>query len=241
MFEGVGDFDVLGGGSIAAATDVLGPWAARPSPEPSEGLSDVVFAAGDPLLDPALEELIWRVRLSRDRALADRHVSSAEAGLEFTRNAVARAERRMALPMPAAALANSSAEDTRSCRAFLDSAGALLSPRARVQTYVETRLIGWTILPVVGQVRTAVDTRVDARAIQLHLRAVDLTILSRATLMRLLLLIARAAARWSAALATPLAPAAGVVAAWKTADDILREEGWFRNRLQAAQSRTQIS
>jgi hypothetical protein len=234
--EVTGAFDVLSNGAIVAVAEVLGPWA----PGQVVGAADVSFSAADMTQDQPLEEPVWRVRLSRDRTLAVQGVTSATTHAESTRDAVMRAERLLTRPVSLATLPPT-AEDTGRCQAFLDGASALLSPRARVQTYVETRLIGWTVLPLVGEVHTVVDTRIDAQAVQLHMRAVDLTILSRTTLMRLVLLIARSAARWTAAMATPLAPAAGVVAAWKTIDDIMREERWFRNQLQAARSRTLTS
>ncbi|HEY1293874.1 MAG TPA: hypothetical protein VGJ60_12385 [Chloroflexota bacterium] len=222
------DFDVLGSDAIADAVDMIGPWV----PNVTSTASNVTFSTAK-----APEELIWRVRLSPDRALASQRMTAAAAQLESTRSALGRLERSLARLVPSPI----SEEEVSRCRAFFESAMALLDPRARVQTYVEGRLIGWTVLPIAGRPETVVDTRADAHALQLHVRSVDLTVLSRATLMRLVLLIARSTARWSVAMATPLAPAAGVVAAWKIADDVMREERWFRSRLNAAQSSTPIS
>jgi hypothetical protein len=221
------EFDVLGNEAIADAVQMIGPW----MPTVTSRTSDVTFTTSEA---PEDEDLVWRVRLSTDRQLAAERLMVAAAQVESTRSAVRRIEWNLARLVPAPV----TEEEVGRCRAFFGSATALLGPRARVQTYVESRLIGWTILPIVGQAHTVVGTRADAHSIQLHMRAVKLTVLSRATLLRLVLLIARSTARWSAAMATPLAPAAGVVAAWKIADDIMREERWFRSRLQAAQSST---
>lgn len=219
---------MLGNDEIVDAVHMIGPWI----PTVTYAASNVTYSTGD-----GPEELIWRVRLSTDRHLAAERLTIAAAQLESTRSAVGRIERNLARLVPAPV----SEQEVGRCRAFFDSVAALLGPRARVQTYMESRLIGWTILPIFGQAQTVIDARADAHSVQLHVRAVKLTVLSRATLMRLVLLIARSTARWSAAMATPLAPAAGVVAAWKIADDVMREERWFRSQLQATQSSTPTS
>lgn len=226
--DDVSDFDVLGNDAIADAVQMIGPW----MPTVTSGTSDVTFSTSE-----APQDLVWRVRLSTDQQLAAERLMVAAAQVESTRSAVRRIERNLARLVPAPV----TEVEVGRCQAFFSSAAALLGPQARVQTYVESHLIGWTILPIVGQAHTVVGLRADADSIQLHMRAVKLTVLSRATLLRLVLLIARSTARWSAAMATPLAPAAGVVAAWKIADDVMREERWFRSRLQAAQSSTPSS
>ncbi len=207
---------------------------------------------------PDSDALRWLVHLANDRAQALASLGDAEGWLDVAGRALqgvgGRIERLVSLgdgapgPGPEAALAEllrsgpagpgtagASAEQgerwerlARQCRDAVAGVVQATTRRGWVETHLGGRRIGWSVVDMAGSITTVVPARLDPWRVDLHERAVRLTIRSRTAFIRQLAIVARGAALLAVALGTPMGPALALPAAWKFADDVLAEARWHR-------------
>ena len=104
---------------------------------------------------------------------------------------------------------------TEQLQAFVGRLRHSISQYAWVETRLQGRLLGWTILGWTGAVDTLWQAGLSSAQAALHERAVALALASRETLIRTLVVVAQAALTLSVLLTTPGGAVLALPAAWK--------------------------
>jgi hypothetical protein len=250
-----GQFELVGAGAAAVVFDTLGLWA------PVESGSSPGFGQS-----PASDEpLLWRVRLADDRAGASGQLAQAADQLGAGNRALSDAERRLGFSAIQTAgqgqaerivarsaagwcerlaaarrdLTEMWAELGRGCWSFFRGIGDTLRRAGWVQTFLNRRRVGWSVVTLArGRVDTVLRSGLANWQVHVHQRAIELALFSRAALVRLFGLVLRAAAAVPALAATPAAPILALIVGWRLVFDVMGEVRWFKTRLQAARQST---
>lgn len=111
--------------------------------------------------------------------------------------------------------------------AVLATARRMCGYPAWVETSVAGQLFGRTVVTWTGEQVSVWQASPSNRDVFAHIRVLDLAIRTRATFLRMVAVVARAA-RVLTALATPLGPVLALPAAWKFVDEVVRELSWLR-------------
>jgi hypothetical protein len=247
-----GQFELVGAGAAAVVFDTLGLWA----PVEAGSSQMVEQAAFGPLAD---EPLLWRVQLADDRAGASGQLAQAADQLGEGSKALRDAERRLGFSalQTARVVARSAAgwyerlatasrdltemwaELGQGCWSFFRGIGDTLRRADWVQTFLDRRRVGWSVLTLShGRVQTVLRSGLASWQVHVHQRAIEMALFSRAALVRLLGLVLRVAAAVPALAATPVAPVLALIAGWRLVYDVLGEVRWFKTRWQAARQST---
>jgi hypothetical protein len=212
-------FELIGPGSSLEVANTLGFWSYTAWPATTLDLS---FGT----VERARQPVLWRIRMPNDGAEVSSSLTSVAAGLRASWSRLDDLEQQLTSTRGIIRAVSALAGDHRAfgqrCQAFLTGAAETLERHAWIQTYIDDRCIGWTIIPLIGQVCSVVPGTLARLQSPLHTQALDVAIRSRIALIRMLALIARAAALLAAAVSTPFGPILAVIEAWKLVDHAWR-------------------
>jgi hypothetical protein len=214
---GTPQFVLVGPEGTPAVADVLDIWTGRLVPTPGGDLS---FDSGEER--GPVQAVSWNVTLPSDEAAALGAIVGAHARLARGLGALSALDQEPsghgALLGKVEGLMSEGREHwqlfQQQCAEFLQGVAATFG-NSGVQTHLGAIRIGWSSIPMLGQIATVLPAGLDRQRITLHMCAVDLAVRSRVALLRILALIARYAGLAAALMNTTVNPLSGVLAAWR--------------------------
>jgi hypothetical protein len=114
-------------------------------------------------------------------------------------------------------------------QAFLTHVQRVALHYAWIETHIEEVLIGQTAVGWTGDMRTVWNSRYGVESVRLHSRSMHVTLTSRATLIRTVVIVTKGAMRISAAVASG-GTLAALPVVWRFVDQVLHEYQQIRNR-----------
>lgn len=201
-------------------TDLMGLW--RPTVAVAGADRELVFGT-EHATPGVVPPTLWRVSLGElsdatnvTLVQANARLLAAQDHLERVESATVRGALRIAAILRdiQREMANVRAH-VDACLAFLATARDAFRRDAAIETLMAGRRVGWSRVPLLGSVDTIVSAPLDRRHTDLHLQVVDLSLRSRAAMMRMLVILVRCAGILMVAVSSPLGPVLGVAAAWR--------------------------